>query len=155
MATAAPFATPAVLKALRLLLFADPGIRAGLSRGAAADAPAIYTESAVPASQTTGEYLTIGPFSEVPRDTMGDGAKWGRDLSTAIKVVSYSRDVAPGHALMTQVVGALHGQTLTVDGFGTGWVALEVIPDAYVELVAGVPVTHFPMIFRVHVHQGG
>lgn len=151
MTTPAPFATPAVLKALRSLLFGSAKVGALLGRGVHPDALPVFTEGAVPASQTSGEYLTIGPFSEVPRDTMGAG--WGRDLSTAIKVVSYSRDPAPGYALVAEVVGLLHGENLVVDGFRVGWVQLDLVPDAYVELVAGVPVTHFPILFRVHVAQ--
>jgi hypothetical protein len=151
----AKFATPKVLKALRDLLFANAAVRARLGRGTHPEALPVFTEGAVPASQVSGEYLTIGPFAETPRDTMGSGAKWGSELSTAIKVVSYSKDVAPGYALMGDVVDALHGQNLEVDGYRTGWVQLDVIPDAYVELVAGVPVTHFPMLFRVHVHEAG
>ncbi len=153
--SAAKFATPAVLKALRQRLFADTRIRSLLGNGTHPDALPVYTEGAVPASQTTGEYLTIGPFTEVPSNTMGSGAKWGSDLTTAVKVVSYSRDVGPGYALMAQVIAELNGQPLVVEGYQTGWMMLDVIPDAYVELVAGVSVTHFPMLFRVHVHETG
>ena len=152
MATAALFATPRVLKALRSLLLADRQIVTRLGQGPQPDTPAIYAEAAVPQTQTTGEYLTIGPFSEVPADTMG--ATWGSTLTTAIKVVSYSSDVAPGYALCDQVIARLHGQSLVVEGYAIGWVTLDVVPDAYVELVAGVPVTHFPMLFRIHVHEG-
>jgi hypothetical protein len=141
----ARYATPAVLKALRLRLLADPGILARVAR-------AVYTEAiAATAAPTTGEYLTIGPFSEVPRDTLG--ATNGSDLSAAVKVVSYSPDVAPGYALCQDVIAQLHGQDLAVEGYRTAWAVLEVVPDAYQELVAGVPVTHFPMIFRVHVSE--
>jgi len=154
MASIAPFATPAVLKALRQLLLANHALASKLGRGSVLpETAAIYTEESVPASATTGEYLTIGPFSEVPRDTMGDDAKWGSELSVAIKIVSYSTDPAPGYLLVKGVVGMLHGQPLAVEGYRTGWVQLDVVPDAYRELVAGVPVTHFPMIFRVHVHE--
>jgi len=148
----ARFATPPVLKALRARLLA-PAILGRLSPGPPEAAP-IYAEAAVPAAApNVGEYLTIGPFSEVPRDTMG--ATNGSDLTAAVKVVSYSRDVAPGYALCQEVIAQLHGQTLAVDGYRTAWALLEVVPDAYVELVAGVPVTHFPMLFRIHVHDAG
>ena len=150
MAATAPFATPAILKALRQRL----SLVTHVGRGSdVPTTPALYTEAAVPTTATSGEYLTIGPFTEVPQNTMGSGPKWGRSVSTAIKVVSYSSDVAPGYALMTTVITALDGQELDVDGFRTGWVELEVVADAYVELVAGVPVRHFPMIFRIHVHE--
>jgi len=145
--SAARFAIPAVLKALRAVLLA-PAIRGRLS-------VAPLAESALPASTpTSGEYLTIGPFTEVPADTLGAGAKWGSNLTAAVKIVSYSRDVAPGYALCAEVIAALHGQPLTVEGYRTAWAQLELVPDAYQELVAGAPVTHFPMIFRVHVHEG-
>jgi hypothetical protein len=153
-ASLSTFATPRVLKALRLRLLANQRLADRLGRGSARpNAPAVYTEAAVPASVTTGEYVTIGPFSEVPQNTMGGGAHWGRDLTAAIKVVSYTPDPAVGYGLVEQIVRELDGLALEVEGYRTGWVVLEVIPDAYVELVAGVPVQHFPMIFRVHVHE--
>lgn len=148
---AKPYATPAVLKALRAVLFSNARVVELLGRGTHPDALPVYAEGAVPAAQTTGEYLTIGPFAEVPADTMGPG--WGSDLTTAIKVVSYSRDPAPGYALMSAVIEQLHARSLEVEGFRTAWLLLDVVPDAYVELVAGVPVTHFPMLFRIHAKQ--
>jgi hypothetical protein len=141
--TPALFAIPPVLQALRARLLA-PAILARLS-----STPRL--EAAGPAgAPTSGEYLTIGPFSEVPADTMG---AWGSTLSAAVKVVSYSRDVAPGYAVCADVIAALHGQPLAVAGYRTAWAQLELVADAYQELVAGAPVTHFPLIFRVHVHE--
>src|SRR5580765_5678672 len=99
MATPAPFAIPRVLKALRQVLLGDARLRNGVR---------VYSEATVPASApTSGEYLTLGPFTEVPRNTMGSGAKWGRELTAAVKVVSYSTDEAPAFALMEQIIALL------------------------------------------------
>ena len=141
MATAAPFAIPAVLKALRARLL-------GAERLARV---AMFTEAVITSAPTSGEYVTIGPLTEVPANTLGAG--WGSNLTATIKVVSYSRDVAPGYALVKAIVAALHGQALAVEGYSTGWAELELVVDAYSELVAGVPVTHFPVIIRVHVSE--
>jgi hypothetical protein len=147
MATPARFATPPVLKALRQVLLADAGLVARLGAR-------VFAEAAVPATApTSGEYLTLGPFTEVPRNTMGSGAKWGSELTAPIKVVSYSTDVAPAYALITQIIARLDGQMLDVDGYRTAWVQLEMVQDPYTELVAGVEVRHFPILFRVHVHE--
>jgi len=143
--TPAKFAIPPVLKALRARLLA-PAILGRLST------PPL-TDTARPAAMpTSGEYLMIGPFTEVPDDTMG--ATWGSNVTGAVKIVSYSRDSAPGYALCAEVIAQLHAQPLEVDGYATAWAQLELVPDAYQELVAGAPVTHFPMIFRIHVHGG-
>jgi hypothetical protein len=141
--TPAKFAIPPVLKALRARLLA-PAILGRLST------PPLSPNAT--AKPTSGEYLEIGPFTEVPADTMG--ATWGSNVTGAVKIVSYSRDSAPGYALCAEVIALLHGQPLAVDGYATGWAQLEITPDAYQELVAGAPVTHFPMIFRIHVHGG-
>ena len=137
----AKFATPPVLKAVRARLL-------GTTRLAGRP---VYAEAIVKGAPTTGEYVTIGPFTEVPRDTMGDCN--GADLTAAIKVVSYSHDLAPGYALCEHIIQQLHRQALTVDGYATAWALFEVGPDVYSELVAGVPVTHFPLIFRIHVSE--
>jgi len=145
MATPAPFAIPRVLKALRQVLLGDARLRNGVR---------VYSEATVPASApTSGEYLTLGPFTEVPRNTMGSGAKWGRELTAAVKVVSYSTDEAPAFALMEQIIALLDAQELPVEGFRTAWAQFEIIQDAYTEMVAGVEVRHFPMLFRIHVHE--
>jgi hypothetical protein len=84
---------------------------------------------------------------------MGSGAKWGRELTAAVKVVSYSTDEAPAFALMEQIIALLDAQELPVEGFRTAWAQFEIIQDAYTEMVAGVEVRHFPMLFRIHVHE--
>ena len=147
MATPAKFATPPVLKALRQVLLADAGLVARLGAR-------VFAEAAVPASApTSGEYLTLGPFTEVPRNTMGSGAKWGSELTVPMKVVSYSLDVAPAYTLLGQIIALLDGQSIPVEGYRTAWVQLEMVQDPYTELVAGVEVHHFPALFRVHVHE--
>jgi hypothetical protein len=150
----AVLAIPRVLEALRLRLLNDSALVGRLASAPAAvgGGPAIYTEGVVPADATT-DYLTIGPFTERSDATMGDGAKWGSELTAAIKLVTYSRDVGHSLATIDRLVALLHGTTLPVTDYTAGWVLLSVIADAYSELQAGQVLMHYPTIWQIRVHQ--
>jgi hypothetical protein len=151
----AKYATPAILKAIRQVLAEDADLARLLAPAATRGRreAAVFAEGAVPNEQVEGEYLTIGPFTEISQNTLGDALRWGSEVTTAIKVVSYQRDVAPGYALVERIIGLLQGARLDVEGYQTAEATLDIVPDAYVELVAGVPVTHFPIVFRIRVHE--
>ena len=121
MSVPALLATPRVLEALRLRLLADALLTARLATAPEniGGGPAIYTSGKVPADART-DYLVIGPFTERDASTMGDGEKWGSDLTTAIKLVTLSEDETANLGTMDRLVALLHGQPLTVRDYRSG-----------------------------------
>lgn len=147
-------ATPRVLASLRAVLLADATLTARLATVPAANGggPAIYTEGYVPADART-DYLVIGPFTERSTPTMGDGYRWGSELTTVIKLVSMNSNLSTCLATIDRVVALLQAVPLTVQDYAHGMAVLDVSVDAYSELIAGVPVWHFPTLWTVRVHQ--
>jgi hypothetical protein len=147
-------AVPRVLKAVRALLCADATLTARLTAAPAAmgGGPGIYTEGYVPAEART-DYLTIGPFTEVDDSTMGDGAKWGSNVTMQTKLVTQSRDIGYSLGTVDRLMALLHGVPLTVDDYAAAGCQLETGIGVYEEMVAGTQYRHYPQIWRVRVHQ--
>jgi hypothetical protein len=154
--TAVPaiLATPRVLAALRALLLADATLTARLAKVPGTTTPAIYTEGYVPADART-DYLVIGPFTERSTPTMGDGYRWGSELTLPIKLVTQNANLSVCHGTIDRIVALLHGVPLTVQDYAHGMALLETTVDAYSELIAGVKVWHFVTLWNVAVHQVG
>jgi len=147
-------AVPRVLKAVRVLLLADATLTARLATAPASvgGGPAIYTEGYVPPDART-DYLTIGPFTEVPDLTMGSGRRWGSVVTFTTKLVTVSRDLGASLMTVDRLVVLLHGVPLTVDDYAAGSCVLETSVEAYQEMIAGAQYSHYPAIWRVRVHQ--
>jgi hypothetical protein len=143
-----------VLSAIRSVLLADATLTALLNTAPSAygGGPGIYSEQDVPAGALF-DYLTIGPISERPFNTMGNGLKWGSILSVQTKVLSAKRDVGNGYNVLDRLMYLLNGKQLTVNGYGSSDCELDTLVDSYSELVGGSVVKHFPAIWRVSVHQ--
>jgi hypothetical protein len=153
-AVPAILAVPRVLVALRARLMGDSALVALLSTAPEDEGggPAIYTEGQVPEDART-DYLTVGPFVERSDSTMGDGRKWGSELTVTIKLVTMRSDVHRCLMTVDRVIALLHGTPLVVEDYAAGSIALSVMVEAYEELVGGVEVTHYPTLWTVRVHQ--
>jgi hypothetical protein len=134
------FATPRVLSSLRQVLAVVTGITG------------IYTDGSVPVNART-DYLVIGPFTERPDNTMGDAQRWGSELTTTIKLVSMNPDIGACNAILEQVIALLNAIPLSVEDYSAGMATLDLAVDSYVELVSGIKVWHYPLIWTVRVHQ--
>ena len=147
-------ATPRVLASLRAVLLADATLTARLATVPAANGggPAIYTEGYVPADART-DYLVIGPFTERSTPGMGDGHRWGSDLTTVIKLVTMNSNLSVCYGTVERMIALLHGVPLKVADYDHGMALLETTVDAYSELIAGVPVWHLATLWNVGVQQ--
>ena len=134
------YAAPRVLDALREVLAAVTGITG------------IYTEGSVPDSARS-DYLVIGPFTERPDNTMGDGRRWGSELTTTIKLVTMNPNIGVCFGIIEQVIGLLNGEPLTVEDYSAGMATLDLSLDTYTELVSGQKVWHYGTLWNVLVHQ--
>ena len=150
----APLAIPRVLAAVRAVLLGDAALIARLATApaTAGGGPGIYNETLVPPDART-DYLTIGPFTERSDSTMGTGRKWGSELTMQVKLVTMSKNISATLGTVDRVVALLHGVPLTVADYASGICLLDVVVDAYSELVAGQQMLHYPALFRVLVHQ--
>lgn len=140
-----------VLPVLRGILGSDAALVARL-RNAPTGGPGIYTAGHVPADARP-DYLLIGPFTERSTPTMGEGARWGSELTTPIKLISEKPDIAYCQGTIELVQADLHAVKLTVPNYDHGMALLDTILDSYTELVAGIQYWHYPMLWNVSVHQ--
>jgi len=154
MIVLALLAIPRVLAAMRAVLRNDAPLVAGLAIAPASvgGGPAIYSEGSVPDGAEM-PFLTIGPFTEADDSTMGSGRKWGSTLTTPVKLVTTSPDVAVNYTTVDRVVALLHGTALTVADYSQGMCLLEVVVDSYQEKLAGVVYRHYPVMFTIKVGQ--
>jgi len=147
-------ATKRVLPALRGVLCGDAALVARLDPAPAAmgGGPGIYTAGHIPADARP-DYLVVGPFTERSTPTMGEGRRWGSELTAAIKLVSKSPDVAFCQDTLERVLELLHGQPLTVADYDHGMATLDNLVDSYPEMVAGGRLWNYPTLWTVRVHQ--
>jgi hypothetical protein len=147
-------AVPRVLATVRALLLADATLTARLATAPSSvgGGPAIYNEGYVPPEART-DYLTIGAFTEIADVTMGNGARWGSNLTMQIKLTTQSRDIGFSLGTVDRLIALLHGVPLTVPDYAAGSSQLDQNVPAVQELVSGQQYTHYPTIFRVRVHQ--
>lgn len=156
MSVPALLATPRVLAALRTRLLGDAALVARLADAPTnvGGGPAIYTEGLVPADART-DYLVVGSFTERDHSTMGDGAKWGSELTAMTKLITLSQDAGQSYGTLDRLMALLHGTTLTVEDYASGCVLLETLVDAYEEWVGGKKLLHYPILWRIYVNQAG
>lgn len=149
-------ATPAVLTAVRAVLVADATLAATLATAPAAlgGGPAIYAEDAVPQGATF-PYLTLGAPTEIPWNTMGtkDLPKWGSQATFQVKALSKETADDGNYTRIARVKTLLDGETLTVPGYASAWTEFETAAAPFTEIVGGVVIRQFPVIFRALVHQ--
>ena len=150
----AVLAVPRVLASVRAVLLGDATLtgRLATAPATAGGGPAIFNEGLVPADART-DFLTIGPFTERSDSTMGDGRKWGSELTMQIKLVTMSKNLSQVLGTVDRMIALLHGVNLTVADYASGMCLLDLMIENYSELVAGQQVMHYPAIFRVLVHQ--
>lgn len=146
-----PLAVKRVLPAIRAVLLADVTLMARLNPGPGG-VPGVYTAGHVPA-QARPDYLVIGPFTERSTPTMGEKQRWGSELTTPIKLVAVTPDIAYCQTTIERVLVLLHAQPLTVVDYTTGMCLLDTLVDSYTELVAGTEYWHYPMLWNVSVSQ--
>jgi hypothetical protein len=151
---APPLAVRRVLPVLRGILAGDAFLvaRLGTAPIAMGGGPGIYTAGHVPADARP-DYLVIGPFTERSTPTMGEGQRWGSELTTPIKLVAATPDIAYCQVTIERVLVLLHAVRLTVPDYARGMALLDTIVDSYTELLAGVQYWHYPMLWNVSVHQ--
>lgn len=104
-------------------------------------------------------YVEVGQGTEVEFDTMGpDGlSKWGANCTVQITGRSQSSGAGsdlPLLTIMSRVKALLVGQPLTVAGFPSVVVSLDVLPPMFTEVVDSKPTRTQPLILRVQVHEG-
>lgn len=110
-------------------------------------------------STATFPYVEVGQGTEVEFNTMGpDGlSKWGANCTVQITGRSQSSGAGSDLPLLTilsRVKALLVGQTLTVSGFPSVAVNLDVVPPMFTEVVDSKPTRTQPLIVRVQVHEG-
>ena len=152
--TLAPLAVPRILKAVRALLLADDLLTTRLATAPPnmGGGPAIYTEGYVPADART-DYLTIGPFTEISDSTMGTGAHWGSNVTMQTRLTTQSKDIGYSLDTVDRLTALLHGVPLTVADYHSGQSMLDMMVGVYEELLAGAQYRHYPLIWRIRVHQ--
>ena len=145
-------ALPAIYAAIVAKLKADAMLTALLPNGASS----IYN---VAPSGATFPYVEVGLGTETEFNTMGpDGlSKWG--ANTTVQLTGRSQSSGAGSDLplltiMSRVKALLVGQSLTVDGFASSDVALDIVAPMFTEIVDSKPTRTQPVILRVQVHEG-
>lgn len=115
--------------------------------------PGIYSEGGVP-PKAGFPYLTIGATTEVPFNTMGDnGLSGGSECTVQVKAFSAKMRDDEANAIMDRVKEDLDDTTLSIYGYGSSDCQFDSSPGVFVELVGGVAIRQYPVIFRVIVHQ--
>jgi hypothetical protein len=148
----AVMALPAIYTAIVAKLKADATLIALLAGGAAG----IYN---VAPSGSAFPYLEVGKGTEVDFNTMGpDGLpKWG--ANTTVEIAGRSQSSGAGSDLplltiLSRAKALLVGQPLTVTGFPSVVVSLDIVAPMFTEVVDGRPTRTLPLILRVQVHEG-
>lgn len=148
----AVLALPAIYTAIVATLKADATLTALLATGAAS----VYN---VAPAGALFPYLEVGQGTEVDFSTMGpDGlSKWG--ANTTIAIVGRSQSSGAGSDLplltiLSRAKALLVGQPLTVAGFASVIVSLDVVAPMFTEVVDSKPTRTQALIVRVQVHEG-
>jgi hypothetical protein len=149
---------PAIDTAIRALLVAHAPLVALLAtkptaRGGGA---AIYTDGDVP-SGATFPYLTIGAWTQIRAHNFSPGTDgYGWNCTGQLKAVgqlSGSSSETTLLTLMSAVYAALpQGRSLTVSGYGSGWIDEATLQPSLKTTLAGVVTIEVPAIVRVFVH---
>lgn len=148
----AVLALPAIYTAIVAKLKADATLTGLLANGATS----VYN---VAPATATFPYVEVGQGTEVEFNTMGpDGLpKWG--ANTTVQITGRSQSSGAGSDLplltiMSRAKALLVGQPLTVTGFPSVVVSLDVVPPMFTEVVDSKPTRTQPLILRVQVHEG-
>jgi hypothetical protein len=151
-------AVSAIDTAIRALLVADATVvsRLATKPTARGGGPAIYTDGDVP-SGATFPYLTIGAWTQIPSHNLSpDTTGYGWNCTGQLKAVgqlSQSNNETTLLNLMSAVYAALpQGRSLTVSGYGSGWVDEMTLQPSLKTTLAGVVTIEVPAIVRVFVH---
>lgn len=148
----ATLALPAIYTAIVALLKADATLTALLAGGAASVYNVAPPGSAFP-------YVEVGSGTEVEFNTLGPDAtgKWGADCTLQISARTQSSGAGsdlPALTIASRIKQLLAGQPLTVSGFPSVNVNLEVVAPIFTEVIDNRAARTQPMIFRVIVHEG-
>jgi hypothetical protein len=145
-------ALPLVYAAIVAKLKADATLTALLAGGAGS----VYN---VAPSGAAFPYVEVGSGTEIDFNTMGpDGLpKWGANCTVQLTGRTQSSGAGsdlPVLTIMSRVKAVLVGQPLTVAGFPSVAVSLDVVPPLFTDVVDNRPTRTQAVIVRVQVHEG-
>lgn len=145
-------ALPLIYTAIVSTLKADATLAALLAAGASS----VYN---VAPSGAPFPYVEVGGGTEVDMSTMGpDGSgKWGANTTVAVTgrtQTSGAGSDLPLLMIISRCKALLVGQTLTVTGFPSVAVSLDIVAPMFTEVVDGKPTRTQALILRVQVHEG-